>query len=203
MNIPRLAMRTLPLLALALAAALLVALSVENRELRSQYSELFRQSVDPHPGLPVPIFSARTVEGAEVVVGAPGEDVRQLLFFFTTTCRYCQASLPALKRIASALEEDSGAELYGVALDSLPLVRHYVEEYELNFPVAVLRDRRTAALYRIRAVPQLIAVGGDGRVIYSRTGVLEDAAATDSVIAAVRSAGMAATGALGAAERGD
>lgn len=177
--------RSATLVALAAAAALLVALSLENRRLRAVATDLFERSAEPHAGLVVPILDARHVEGGRLTIGAPGEGERQLLFFFTTTCPYCLASVPAVKEIAATLAADSTVALYGVALDTLPATRDYVEAHGLGFPVATA-DARAAALYRVRRVPQLTVIGPDGRVVYTRQGVLEDRLALDSVLAAVR-----------------
>lgn len=178
--------RLIPLLALGVAAVMLVALSSENRRLRGQATELYRRSVELHVGLPVPAIDTRGIDGAPLPVGAPGEGERQALFFFTTTCPYCLASLPAIQRIADAATADSTTVLYGVALDSMPAAREYVEEHELRFPVGVASDRRLAALYRVRRVPLIAVIGPDGRVVYTREGALNDAAAVDSVKAVLR-----------------
>lgn len=177
--------RAVPLLVLGLAAALLVALSSANRTLRDDYAELFRRSVESHPGLVVPVIDLPALDGRRLSIGAPAGGEKQILFFFTTTCQYCLASLPAVQRIAEAVPEDPVAVLYGFALDSMPAVRRYVEEQRLGYPVAVASDRRTAALYRVRRVPQITVIGADGRVSYTRQGVLEDRAAIDSVLAAL------------------
>ena len=161
------ASRMTPLVALTVAAALLVAVSV-----------------DPHPGLVVPIVHARALDGEELLIGAPPEGERQVLYFFTTTCPYCLESIGEIQRLAGAVAADPASALYGVAMDTLPAVRSYVEEHQLGFPV-VVADRRTAALYRVRQVPQLTVVGNDGRISYTRQGVLGDPAAVDSVLAAL------------------
>lgn len=75
--------------------------------------------------------------------------------------------------------------MVGVAFDSAHLVGPYAREHELSFPLVVLDDRRTAALYRVTRVPLTMVVDGSGRVRFARIGQLTDPAAIDSVRAAL------------------
>jgi peroxiredoxin len=171
-------------LALAAACALLVALALDNRRLRSQHVELFRRSVEAHPGMVVPEMTMPTLSGGGATIGAPGQEEHQVLFFFTTTCPYCEASLPAIERITETAREAAVAFL-AVALDTLPAVLDYAEEHDLGYPIAVAPDRRVSELYRVRVVPQVTIVGSDNRITYTRSGVLTDLQALDSVMAAI------------------
>lgn len=177
--------RYVPWVLLAAAAALVVALAWQKRSLEQRYARLLERSLNPHPGLFVPAFSAATVAGDSVRIGEPQPGTAQLLFFFTTTCPYCKASLPAWNRIVRATEGIHDVAAYGVALDSLHLTREYVRERAMTRPIVVLNDRRSTSLYRVRRVPLLLLVGEGGRVRFSRIGTLEDPAAVDSVLDAM------------------
>lgn len=198
--------RAVPLLALAAACVLLVALALDNRRLRSQHVELFRRSIEAHPGMVVPEVVMPTLSGPDVIIGAPAQSQRQVLFFFTTTCPYCEASLPAIQQVATAAR-DEGGQFVAVALDTLPAVLAYAQGHALSYPIAMAPDRRVSELYRVRVVPQVTIVGPDGRITYTRNGVLTDSAATDSAIVAIGSpAGRREPLKLGAEEaaaRGD
>lgn len=176
----------LTLLALGAALALVVALGLKNRSLRAQYADLLERVTWPHAGMYVPRFEAVTLAGDSVTVGEAPDDGAQVLFFFTTTCPYCRASVPYWKRIHAALAGDTGVEVYGVQLDSLHLGPPYVRQHGIEYPVVGLEDRGMVSRYRIRRVPMTLVVDGEGRVRYARRGQLGGPAAADSVIAAVR-----------------
>lgn len=183
--------RAVPILALGLAAALLIMLAGETRALRKRYTELSRQASSARPGIYVPTFTSQTLEGREVRLGQADSAEYQVLFLFTTTCPYCKASLPAWKEIATAVNGYPTVEVYGISLDSLSLARAYAAEHGLEFPIVTFPERKLAPLYRVRAVPLILVLEAEGRVIYARESALESRAATDSVLAAIRIAGKA------------
>jgi hypothetical protein len=50
-------------------------------------------------------------------------------------------------------------------------------------------EPRLARLYRAAVVPQTVVLNSEGRVLYARTGLLDSAAALDSVFRAATGAG--------------
>ena len=175
---------------LALAAALVVVLAVQNRTLRQEHTVLLDRVNFPYAGMWVPATAVTTLDGAPVAVGEPGPGRTQVLLHFTTTCRYCRASLPAWKQVAARLGETEGAgvQLIGVSQDSLDVTRRYAREHALPFPVVRMGDARSVGLFRARAVPLVTVVHESGRVAYARVGALTTEAAVDSVVAVVRAA---------------
>jgi peroxiredoxin len=139
----------------------------------------------------VPTFRALTLGGDSVTIGAtPGR--RQVLLFFTTTCPYCLASLPAWRRIAAAdSAEPTRFDLIGVSLDSAEQSSRYVMVHAVPFLVVMLPERKLARLYRASSVPLTMVLDSTGRVVYARLGQLPLQVA-DSVISAAR--GSAAQG---------
>jgi peroxiredoxin len=161
-----------------------VYLVSQNRALSDQNRLLARQAVEPRAGLYAPTLDAVTLDGDSVVLGQIGR--RQLLFFFTHTCAYCRASVPAWNDIAQRLDVDGGLEVYGVALDSASIAAAYAAEQGLRFPVIAEPEPRLAGLYRVSGVPLVLILDEDGRMAYARLGVLESPAGIDSVVGAVR-----------------
>lgn len=179
-------MRRLPLIALAAAAALVVLLARQNRALRVEHAELLDRATLPYAGMWVPSVPASALDGAALRVGEPGPGGAQLLYFFTTTCQYCRASVPALRAVAARL--GAPVTMIGVTDDPAEAARRYVREHALPFPVASVPEKRVSGLFRSRTVPLLTVVNADGRATYTRQGVLEGAAAIDSVVNAARAA---------------
>src|SRR5258708_23015723 len=64
------------------AAAVVLVLGVQNRALRQRNHDLIVRFTSPHPGMLVPAFSARSLAGDSVTIGASSLDERQVLFFF-------------------------------------------------------------------------------------------------------------------------
>lgn len=165
---------------LATAVGLVIVLARESSALADRYERLRRLATQVHAGMYVPAHETATITGAPITLAEVSPGRRQLLFFLTTTCPYCRASLPAWKELA-AQAEALGHIAIGVALDSLHLLGPYAREHELSFPVVAFDDQRTTALYRAFRVPLTMVVDGTGRVRFAHIGVLTDAAAIDSV----------------------
>jgi peroxiredoxin len=182
-------MRRLPTIVLAialgLACLLVVVLALQNRQLQRRYGELLARTRPPNPGLYAPAARLPTLQGDSVTIGEPPPGGQQLLFVFTTTCPYCRASLAAWEAIAGVARSSAGTEVYGVSLDSLPPTRKYVETHKLSFPVLALPPGRLPVLYRAYTVPLTMIIDADGRVAYSRLGLLAGQVAVDSVVAAM------------------
>lgn len=179
--------RWLPIIGLALALAVVALLAARHRELRTEYERLLEQAFWPHPGMFVPVVPVTTLGWDSVPVGAPTSGRIQLLLFFTTTCPYCRASLPAWNAITDSLADDHRVEVLGIQLDSV-ITAQYAAEHDLRFDIARVLDRRVVELFRVRGVPLVVAVNSEGRVVYVRRGELIAPMALDSVLQAIRSA---------------
>lgn len=169
------------------AATLVVILAREQRDLTRRYVELRARALHPHPGLVVPTFEAKGVDGERFVLGAPGVGRPQVLFFFTTRCPYSRTSIPSWRALHEASRGGAARfQAIGVALDSGAVVRAYAEEHRLPYPVVTLPERKLASLYRVRRVPLLVVVGDEGRVLHARVGAMESGAAVDSILRVIR-----------------
>ncbi|HEU4456290.1 MAG TPA: TlpA disulfide reductase family protein [Longimicrobium sp.] len=184
--------RNLPYVALLAASLLVVVLGVQKRRLDNEVGDLRVQVTralrEPVRGMYMPAFNTATLDGRAATIGsAPGEG-RQVLFVYTTTCRFCLASLPSWKQIAGTLDTLSAAraEVYGVSLDSVEVTRKYAQRHALPYPTVRFPDDKVTSMYRAAAVPVTLVLDEQGRTLYSRVGQLSEPAAVDSVIAAVK-----------------
>jgi peroxiredoxin len=190
------------LIAVGAAAVLVIALAREKQSLEARYGELVARIQHPYAGMYVPVVRAQSVRGDSFVIGEAAEGERQVLFGFSTTCGYCDASLASWETIAEDLAEEWGVRVFGVSRDSPEATRAYVEDHGLSFPVVSFSEPRIRALYRLQAVPQTLILNGDGRVLYARLGAVESEAAVDSVVAAARAAGDPESSETAQEERG-
>jgi peroxiredoxin len=208
--------RNLPYVALLAASLLVVVLGVQKRRLDVEVSTLRGQVTralrEPARGMYMPAFTTATLEdGRPATIGSAPAAGRQVLLVYTTTCRYCLASLPSWKKIAGTLDTMSSvrAEVFGVSLDSVEATRKYARRHALPYPTVRFPEEKLVSMYRAGAVPVTLVLDEEGRTIYSRVGQLSDQVAIDSVIAAVKwkpaprpaagAAGQAATAKQGAA----
>ena len=161
----------------------MVVLARQNGDLRERMARVQRDASWPRAGLFAPTFTAAALDGRSLTVGERGDGGRQLLLYFTTTCPYCRASLPAWRELAALADTLASprVEVIGVVLDSAHRAPAYAAEHVLPYPVVPLASTKLRSLYRARSVPLVMVVGHDGRVLFARTGVLEDRAAIDSV----------------------
>jgi peroxiredoxin len=180
--------RLLPAIALTAAAALVVVLSLKVRDLNDRYSKLFERATRPYAGMFVPTFQTSTLEGAPVTVGESPGAGRQVLFVFTTTCPYCQSTLPAWREIKASLDtvRSVPVAVYGISLDSAEVTRGYAAKHRLPFPVVRFPEDKLASIYRAGTVPLTVVLDEEGRMIHSRLGELKGKPAIDSVLAMVR-----------------
>jgi peroxiredoxin len=169
-------------LALTAAAIIVVALARQKQSLEVRYREPAARLDDPYVGMYVPVIRAPSVHGDSVLIGEPGEGERQVLLVFDTRCPYSRASLPSWKALAG----DSRVCIYGVSLDSLEASRSYAMEHALGFPVVSLTKPRAQGLFHLQRVPQILILNDEGRVAFTRLGVVESDAAVGSIGAAAR-----------------
>jgi peroxiredoxin len=173
-------------LALTAAAIVVVALARQKQLLEARYRELAARLDHPYVGMYVPVIRAPSLQGDSVLIGEPGEGERQVLLVFNTTCPYSRASLPWWKALADRLAGDPRVQIYGLSADPLEATRAYALEHELTFPVVSLTRRRVQALFHLQLAPQVLILSDEGRVAFTRLGVVESEAALDSIVAAAR-----------------
>ncbi len=166
---------------LVVAAGLLVRVSVAKRSAESSWNELYERATYAHPGMYVPPYEAVTARGDLVTLGEGAPGTRQLLYFFTTTCPYCRASVPSWNDLARLTRSRPELEVYGVAVDTSSRLSAYVAGHGLSYPVVRMTEPRYARLYRGAAVPLTMVVEADGRVTYARRGEFSTEALADSV----------------------
>ena len=176
--------QVVPLGALAVALALVGVLGTQNRSLEQRYATLAEQARLPYPGLAVPAFDAATLAGDSVRIGESREGSAQILFFLTTTCPYCKATLPAWNRIASEAGSRGEFAIYGIQLDSAQSGLEYAEAHGLGFPLVTLPDPRIQQWYRVHIVPTTVVLDRTGLVVYARGGEITAQETIDSVLAA-------------------
>ncbi|HUR92894.1 MAG TPA: redoxin domain-containing protein [Gemmatimonadaceae bacterium] len=174
-----------------LLAGITLILTIRHRALRNEFLTHRRSDVRMTAGTYVPPFSARSTDGATYRVGEDNgtNGYVQVVTVLTAQCPFCATTLPVWKSIHSALTSDSlDVGFFALTTDSMEIASQYVQANSVPFPVIPFPHRKYVHLYRSFVVPQTLVIGGDGRVVYARSGVLERGPAVDSIFAAVRAA---------------
>lgn len=177
----------------AVSLALVAILASQNRTLRASNTALALRNSELRPGQFVPTFRGRMPNNGMVTVADAADSTRDVLYFFTWTCPYCRESLPAINALAKRLSSPTPApvRLLGVSLDSLE--RPDDPRFQLyHFPILRFPERRYQSLYRASRVPALIVVSDDGRVLYSRYGLIKHNV-VDSIAAAIEQSRISGT----------
>jgi peroxiredoxin len=177
--------RILLYVGLAAATFLIFRVTSDYRTLADTHTELRQRLQWPHAGYSVPTFTGETIDGGSITLGER-EDGRQFVFFFSTTCEFCLASLPAWKQITETSRTHEDLEVVAVAVDRDGAIRQYRDRHGLTFPITTFPSDKLARLYRAGNVPLIALLNSSGRVLYSRVGVLDEGAALDSVLTALR-----------------
>lgn len=168
------------LLNVATAALLLLAGGVLAR---NHLAPAWRARQVVEVGEPVPAsLELVSLTGADTL--ALGDLRPALLLYYQSTCPACTRNLPGWRRLLDELPADLTAVAIG--LEGARPARRYARE-ELPGAAAVRPADRARATHRmgVEAVPTTQLVGPDGRLRWSRSGVLS-AADVDGILARIR-----------------
>jgi thiol-disulfide isomerase/thioredoxin len=118
-------------------------------------------------GRPAPDFTLPRLDGSRKTLSLSslrGKVV--LLDFWATWCAPCRQMIPLLDAFHSEWSE-RGVELIGVNSDGngtpAAEIQAFLKSHPARYPM-VIDDGRANALYRVRALPQLVLIGRDGTV---------------------------------------
>lgn len=119
------------------------------------------------PGLPAPAFSARNEQG-KLVQLADFKGKYVLIDFWASWCAPCVAAIPEMQK-TYALYKDKQLEVLGVSLDDKEKNwKDAIARYKLTWPnISELKgwEGQISKSYNIRAIPQNILIGQDGRIL--------------------------------------
>lgn len=126
----------------------------------------------PHPlqGQPAPPFTLASLSGGEVSLAEHlGRDVI-LLDFWAAWCPPCRKALPEIAELAAEYAP-KGVVVYTVNLADTPeRVRNLLESLNIEVPVLLDPDSKSAALYRVRVIPQIVLINRNGVVRHVNIG---------------------------------
>ena len=112
------------------------------------------------PGDQAPSFHLPDIDTGEPV-DDPWHGGPVVLAFFRASCPVCRMAAPKVRAIA-----DGGARVVAVGEDPAPVLVAYRDHHDQRVPtVSEPAPYRVSSAYGLVAVPTLVLVGGDGRVV--------------------------------------
>ena len=133
---------------------------------------------------PAPDFELKTLEGERVHLSdLRGHPV--LLNFWASWCGPCRRELPELVKIHAAFQ-DKGLRILGVNDEGKSAARGYAQKAELPFDTLDDSNYKLHRLYRVRSIPSVFLIDGDGKVVRFFSGGHDEAA----LRAALKSVGL-------------
>jgi len=132
-----------------------------------------RASGSTHPLIDqaAPLFTVKQLDGETFdLAGHLGRGRVVLLDFFATWCRPCRAGLSVIDGMNGSLVAE-GLVVCAVNLrENRETVHRFVSKQRLDLEVALDGDGKIGELYRVKAIPQIVIIGRDGRVRSVRVG---------------------------------
>lgn len=173
------------MLVMAAAAAFMIwSLAAENREMKQEISDLYAElnALRETTALQDSLAEGDTIPDTPVV-GLAGEmsSLAELtsrggvIAFLTTTCPYCEETLPAWTRLADQYAA-RGVPFVGVVLGGATPVPDYASRHEIEWPLWTLDGSATAEDVGVSLVPYTALIAPGGHVKQAWSGVLEESA---------------------------
>ncbi len=117
-------------------------------------------------GQMAPPFTATSLDGQEIsIAGHRGKVL--LLYFWSTSCAPCVASMPKTKESYEVLSKYKDFAMVSLSGDDNdPIVRNFVKQQKLTWPqVRIGEDSKIAAAYGITGFPSYVLIGRDGKIL--------------------------------------
>lgn len=118
----------------------------------------------------VPAATVLTEEGSE---WTPQSDSGRVvvLSFWASWCGPCRRELPQLDSLYARLDSTKAVRFYAVNVgESNSTVAEYIRQTGLNLPVLYDSAEVGSRLFAVTALPTLIVIGRDGKVLLSESG---------------------------------
>lgn len=116
------------------------------------------------PVLELPAWSGKPYRLAE----ARGRVV--LLNFWASWCAPCRAEMPSLELLAARVEPLRVDVLAVNYRETDGAIRRFLEQTGFSLPILRDRDGSAARAFEVRIFPTTVAIGRDGRAVYSVVG---------------------------------
>ncbi|MDI3525717.1 MAG: hypothetical protein PWP60_1125 [Candidatus Atribacteria bacterium] len=106
-----------------------------------------------------------------------------LLYFFSTTCHYCQEETPNLVKMYNTYQS-AGLLVVGVAVNvnSLQELRNFVENYGIIYPILIDEDEEVSESYDVYYIPHNFFINRDGEIVDDKVGLMSEAELEEQIL---------------------
>lgn len=95
------------------------------------------------------------------------------LNFWATWCGPCRYEMPSMEKLYNEFKGD-GLEILAINLgEKAPVIKEFMEEYNLSFPVLLDKDNSVAMNYGVRSIPTTYLIDRDGNILGMAVGARE------------------------------
>ena len=133
--------------------------------------ESSRPVAGPSLGSVAPTFSLSSLDGETVDLGETTERNRVVVLnFWATWCGPCRLEMPQFDRAYAELR-DEGLEILAISDESPDVIREYLAERPVDFPILLDTDGIVAQLYEVEALPTTVILNGQGKILMVHRGL--------------------------------
>ena len=117
-----------------------------------------------------PGFSVSDLAGRQVALAEFRHHKTVALYFWETECDLCVSAMPTLERLHHQFE-DRAVEILAVNVgDDSDLVKRFSDRHKYTFRMVADENRTVGDLFRVGAIPALVVVDRNGRVMRTQIG---------------------------------
>ncbi|BER92295.1 peroxiredoxin family protein [Atrimonas thermophila] len=106
-----------------------------------------------------------------------------LLYFFSTTCHYCQEETPNLVTMYNTYQS-AGLLVVGVAVNvnSVQELRNFVKNYGITYPILIDEDEEVSESYGVYYIPHHFFINRDGEIVDNQVGLMSEAELEERIL---------------------
>lgn len=114
-----------------------------------------------------PDFTLRNLQGEKVTLSSlQGKNV--VLNFWATWCVPCKAEMPDFQQYYKKYAKKQNVEIVAVNMtfsnDSPKKVQHFIETFDLTFPILLEPEQGASAQYEIITIPSTFIIDAEGKI---------------------------------------
>jgi peroxiredoxin len=122
-----------------------------------------------------PDFTVKSLDG-EIIKLSEWLGKPVILRFWSTECKYCRADTPAFNHYFERYKDKGLRVVYvNTEEESTAIVKEFVKDLEIPFPVVMEGGREMGLLYNVKIVPQTIIIDPEGVILTAILGAVGEA----------------------------